>query len=222
MDGILPAAGLATRMRGLPKFLLPVNSEYETLIERQISKLREVNCGTIWIPTRPEFIILLESILASQEQVIIFPLESKTMNETVIKVLDVSGAEHFALAMPDTYFLSENPFKVLNSVPAIAEVGCWKIRDKQRGKLGQVLVNQDNLILDIVDKDYNCDYELAWGCLTFSRDLTKYIDVNDPHIGYALRNAMKSNDLKIQKVEGDYFDCGTASEYIELLLANTN
>ena len=218
----MPAAGLATRMRGLPKFLLPISNDYETLIERQISKLRESNCVTIWIPTRPQFVILLESILRAQKDVIIFPVESKSMNETVLKVLNVSRAEHFALAMPDTFFLSENPFASLNSEPLIAEVACWEIRDKQRGKLGQVFVNEDNIILDIIDKNPNCEYELAWGCLTFSRGLIKYIDVNDPHIGYALRNAMKNHDLKIKKVQGSYFDCGTASEYVELLLANTN
>ena len=33
MDVILPAAGLAKRMKGIPKFLLPANDEYETLLE---------------------------------------------------------------------------------------------------------------------------------------------------------------------------------------------
>ena len=28
MDGILPAAGIASRMRGIPKFLLPTDREY--------------------------------------------------------------------------------------------------------------------------------------------------------------------------------------------------
>jgi CTP:molybdopterin cytidylyltransferase MocA len=38
IDGILPAAGLATRMRGLPKFLLPSGLVIASLTEKSLAR----------------------------------------------------------------------------------------------------------------------------------------------------------------------------------------
>jgi len=63
MDAILPAAGLATRMHGIPKFLLPSSEEYDSLIGLHIDNLIK-HCERIWIPTRPELKDVWEISLA--------------------------------------------------------------------------------------------------------------------------------------------------------------
>ena len=42
MDAILPAAGFALRMKGIPKFLLPSSVDYESLLETHISNLKKI------------------------------------------------------------------------------------------------------------------------------------------------------------------------------------
>jgi hypothetical protein len=41
VDLILPATGLANRMRGLTKFLLPIDNKYTTLIEYHINNAKK-------------------------------------------------------------------------------------------------------------------------------------------------------------------------------------
>jgi hypothetical protein len=104
------------------------------------------------------------------------------------------------------------------SVDSFASLACWKIRDEQKGKLGQVLVDQGNKVTDIRDKDINCDYELSWGAVSFSRALINYMEITDPHIGMAVAKSVKNGeDVNCLMVDGEYFDCGTPREYFHLL-----
>jgi UTP-glucose-1-phosphate uridylyltransferase len=216
MDAILPAAGLATRMQGIPKFLLPSSREYDSLIGLHIDNLIK-HCERIWIPTRPDLVLLFDTFGFRNEKITILPMSTKTMSETITKVLSISKAETHFLCMPDTYFFGEKPYELLNKNPLIADVACWNIREDQFGKLGQVKVG-DDFITDIKDKDKNCKYNLNWGCFTFSRDLIPFIDDNDPHLGYALSNALE-DEQKIQYkiINGSYYDCGTPDEYLNML-----
>ena len=52
------------------------------------------------------------------------------------------------------------------------------------------------------------------GSLTFNVDLIQYINPTEPHIGYA-----QSNNKKIHTkiIDGNYYDCGTPEEYLDLL-----
>jgi UTP-glucose-1-phosphate uridylyltransferase len=70
----------------------------------------------------------------------------------------------------------------------------------------------------MVDKDFSCNYEYAWGALTFSKKITQFLDSTDPHLGYGVKNAlMNSQSVTARKISGEYFDCGTPSEYLNLL-----
>lgn len=216
MDAIIPAAGLATRMRGIPKFLLPCDSTYNTLIEAHISALLEL-CETVWIPTRPEMVLLLDSLGLAKDRVVLLPMTTENMTQTVLKVLQIAKTENFHLVMPDTFFLGEKPYAKLSPKPDLVDLACWKIRNDQKGKLGQVLIDE-NQAIDIQDKDPSCEYEYSWGSLTFSRQLMNFASSSDPHIGYAVRSALKSGEtIHAQKIHGKYFDCGTPSEYLNML-----
>jgi hypothetical protein len=217
MDAIIPAAGLATRMRGIPKFLLPCDKTYTTLIELHILQLLEI-CETVWIPTRPELVLLLDSLGLAQDRVVILPMQTENMTQTVTKVIDIAKTKHFQLVMPDTYFHGEKPYSLLSKEPEMVDLACWTIRDDQKGKLGQVKVNYSGVVEDMRDKDPNCDYPNSWGALTFSRDLLNYSNTSDPHIGYAVKNALSAGAIVTAKqMHGKYFDCGTPSEYLGML-----
>jgi NDP-sugar pyrophosphorylase family protein len=218
MDAIIPAAGLASRMRGIPKFLLPADVNYQTLIEKHISSLQEI-VDTIWIPIRSEFVLLLDSLRLSGDRIVLIPMTTRSMSESVGRILEISSAQKFMMVMPDTAFIGEQPYEEL-STNEFAKLACWKIRDSQRGKLGQVEFSGDQ-ITAIVDKDPTCSYSHAWGALSFDRKLSRYIDYDSPHIGYAVRNAVNNGEYVTGfKVEGDYFDCGTPSEYSDLVTSN--
>jgi NDP-sugar pyrophosphorylase family protein len=217
MDAIIPAAGLATRMRGLPKFLLPCDLEYLTLIERHLANLQTI-CETIWIPTRPEMVGLLDQLGLARDNVVIIPIRSENMTQTINRVMSVSSAQTFQLVMPDTYFQGQMPYDMELEKDELVTLACWKIRPEQRGKLGQVEITDGSKVVDMRDKDPNCEYDYSWGSLIFRKELHKYMDLSEPHIGYAVKNALVSgNKIGAKKIEGKYFDCGTPSEYISLL-----
>lgn len=217
MDAIIPAAGLATRMRGIPKFLLPCDEVYTSLIERHLSNLLG-KVDTIWIPTRPDLVMLLESLGIARDRVVILPVITENMSQTVARVLQISSASHFSLYMPDTYFFGELPYDILESRNNFVHLACWRIRENQKGKLGQVQVNELNIVTDIKDKVINCNYDLSWGALSFSKELIQYVNLNDPHIGYAVNSAIKAKEkVEATVINGDYFDCGTPADYLHML-----
>ena len=217
MDAILPAAGMASRMRGIPKFLLPCDEIYTTLIERHLEAIFDI-VDTIWIPTRPDLVLLLETLGIGKEKVVLLPVTTENMTQTVARVLQISAAEHFMLIMPDTYFLGGQPYELLDPEPEFVELACWKIRDEQKGKLGQINIGQFNQVTDMVDKDLACEFEYIWGALTFSKKISGYLHMTDPHVGYGIKNGMQRKEIvTAKKIEGEYFDCGTPSEYLKLL-----
>lgn len=217
MDAIIPAAGLATRMRGIPKFLLPCDISYTTLIELHITQLLEV-CETVWIPTRPELVLLLDSLGLARDRVVVLPMQTENMTQTVLRVTSIAKTHNFQLIMPDTHFIGEKPYGLLSKEPKMADLACWSIRQDQKGKLGQVKVSAEGMVADIKDKDPNCEYPVSWGALTFSRKLMEYAKPTDPHIGYAVKNALETGaQITARILDGKYYDCGTPSEYLSLL-----
>ena len=106
MDFLIPAAGLATRMRGLPKFLLPIDDKYTTLLENHIIlALREIeSLERIFIATRPDLVSLIKSLNIEYPDLSVIEMETSSMNETILRLLEYSTSEYFQLIMPDTFF----------------------------------------------------------------------------------------------------------------------
>ena len=126
--------------------------------------------------------------------------------------------ESFLLIMPDTFFVGQKPYNQLDSNTDFCNLACWEIRDSQRGKLGEVKINQENSVVDMVDKKPDNGYKYSWGALTFNKKLVKYINADEPHIGYAVKNGIDAGEKVFASVvDGKYYDCGTPSEYVELL-----
>lgn len=220
MDLLIPASGLATRMRGLPKFLLPIDSKYTTLLESHLNHAyKEIDdLENIFIATRPDLVAFIKNLDLDYPNLSVIDMETNTMNETVLELIKFSKSQYFQVVMPDTYFLHDRPYGKLFSKPTFCDLGIWKIRPEQRGKLGEVEVDSEDFVLKIVDKNPDSLLDYSWGALTFSRELIKYINKDEPHIGYALTHALKNEEKITTKIiNGKYFDCGTPEEYFELL-----
>lgn len=225
MDGLLPASGAASRMRGIPKFLLPCDEEYLTILERHVMNMLEY-CQMVWIPTRPDLTILIESLGITSERVVAIPMVTKSMTETILKIAAISNAKEFMLCMPDTFYEGKLPYEQLSKLQGDLLLACWEIREEQKGKLGQVLFgggSENHKIVDSRDKDVTCTYDHSWGAMSFRRELLGLGNPEMPHTGYLIKPAIESGlDVEGFIVDGEYYDCGTPREYIQMLRKVTN
>lgn len=213
--GILPAAGSASRMNGIPKFLLPTGQSGKSLVERHIEQMSHFT-DQIWIPTRPKYVNLITSLNLGSN-VIVAGINSKTMSETVLHVTNFSRDGRYLLGLPDSYFDKVNPYEVLANSEFNLMLAGFKIRPDQRGKLGQFKL-EGELVVDAVDKSPNCDYGQAWGAISFSQEFVNLIHAEESHVGIAFPRALSLYKVGARVLDTNYFDCGTPSEYFKMLL----
>ena len=217
MISILPAAGYARRMKGIPKFLLPIDENYKSLLEYHIENLLPFSQELI-IPTRKDLLPIIKSLDYDFSNIIFMEVETNTMNETVSEVLKKFNYDQALIIMPDTYFSSGYPFLDKENLhDSLCTLACWKIRNEQRGKLGEVKI-ENGFIEKIIDKDINTGFDYSWGSILFNKEFEQYIIPNDLHIGYSAAMALENGEkVSAYLMDGRYYDCGTPSEYIELL-----
>jgi hypothetical protein len=217
--GLIPAAGTASRMRGLPKFMLPVSESVGTLIEHHV-KLLSSFVNIIVIPTRPENVSLLTR-LNLPENVHVTVLETATMSETVSRALGPIDFDHCILGMPDTYYLdSDNPYQTLATSMTETDVSLaiWRSTEEQRGQVGSIELERDHKVIRCADKDSNNHFGWHWGALAFNRSALNQLDPNTPHVGYMINPSLEHGlQVSATEISGNYFDCGTFSEYVRCL-----
>jgi hypothetical protein len=229
IHAILPASGSATRMRGLPKFLLPCDDDYLSLLERHIENLLE-SCETVWVPVRPDLVHLVESLKIPEERVVILTMTTQSMTETVRRVVELSSGSRFVVAMPDTYFYGELPYQHLVESKQPMSLACWKIRPEQYGKLGQVEIfpadasepesgiSREGFVTKAEDKNPECRYPYSWGAMAFDREMIDFAADEMPHTGYLLPKIIEQGiPIGAKVMDGEYFDCGTPAEYLAML-----
>jgi hypothetical protein len=142
------------------------------------------------------------------------------MNETILKMVENEDYDLAIMGMPDTHvdYISDTLIKkVSNNNDIIIGSYLWNIRDTQREKIGLCNID-DNHIFDIIDKNKDCDYNYGWGAIIFKKEFENYIKIDDLHLGYSMKLAL-NNSIKIpyEIINGQYWDCGTVSEYKEYL-----
>tara|TARA_B100000073_G_scaffold340889_1_gene341351 strand:+ start:253 stop:957 length:705 start_codon:yes stop_codon:yes gene_type:complete len=221
---IIPASGKASRLSGIPKFLLPIPGKNNLLsfhlgLSRNIDLITNVNLATN--STYFETIKNLDGLEVFKKLKNIELLNTNTMNETINNFREFES-EYFLLSMPDTYFADEdivqrmiNQIKVNPTYDCI--LGLWNIKKSQRIKVGQCRI-QKNKVVEVIDKNPEFNFKYLWGAVLFKKTLWDFIDSNDPHIGYSFNPAIKSG-LKIgyAKASGSYYDCGTIDEYWDMV-----
>jgi hypothetical protein len=218
MIGLLPAAGDALRMNGIPKFMLPLPDYKQTLISWHIEKQLEV-CTKVIIATKPENAILFKNFI-KDSRVFLLIVESQTVSETILKMIEAFPSVDYIFGMPDTFFVGENPYKILlNDEYSDLNLALWKIEKDQIGTLGQIKLDNKNNIIDIKDKDSKCKYELFWGAMRFNLNFINFINKNDSHPGLAIKPAITNNiKYKTSIINGKYFDCGTMDQYKKMIM----
>lgn len=220
MDLLIPASGYATRMNKIPKFLLPGNTLGTSLLEIHIS-LAAGFYENVFIATRAELVPLLnEKDLGFDVK--IFPMETSTMTETILELTRISEADSFAMIMPDTYFLGDNPHSFLSSGDDELNLALWEIQDHQKGKLGQIHLVGNKAIASS-DKDADCHFPYSWGALSFGKNFCSLLDSKMPHIGYGIPESIRlKQNNNCMVMDGAYYDCGTPYEYFEVIKKISN
>ena len=212
----LPSAGNASRLKGIPKFYLPIN-ENNNLINYHVENLNQIKNNQIVIATNSTNYGLLKESFKNEK---VIEIASNSMVETVYKSLNLNKDLHLVV-MPDTYF---NDYKVMkqkidkiNDSNIDIVLGLWKIREDQFGKLGQCKLKDDRVEI-VIDKDPDCKEHYAWGTILWKTSFNKYIQPSDNHFGTTINRAIQ-NGLKVGYVisDSDYFDCGTFYEYKKLI-----
>lgn len=215
--GLLPAAGTATRMSGLPKFLLPISDNHQCLLTYHV-ELMAPHVDRIIIPTRSEWVGLLESFEFGP-QVEVLPLRTDTMAETVKKTLVGVEYDWCVLGMPDTYFVGGNPYLDLAEHPrGEVSLAIFATRPEQSGKVGSVRLEVDGSVSDHADKDPDRDFGAHWGVMEFTPAVEQFLHPAATTGGYLISEALnRSMPVRGHLAGYPYFDCGTFSEYLQCL-----
>lgn len=221
---VIPAAGSATRMMGIPKFLVP-NASGMSLLRWHVSKSNFFADHTI-VVTRPEWSYLaFEALLGLNFELQV--VRTKTMTETVALALGSRNPKVALVQMPDTYLGNDSTLELtvnLSLEKASSAVSLWRTRPEQQGKLGQVEVKADNsgqyYVTKIVDKDPEFSSQFHWGAIAFFEPDCDEWNLSDAHVGITLQKMISSRDtFRVPAVISEelYYDCGTPKEYSSFL-----
>ena len=225
---VIPAAGLASRIGGVPKFLLPTPEDV-SLIKYHVD-LAQQYANQVVVVTRPEWAHVMHKELQDSESHIIVK-ETKTMTETVVTALRLVSSDVCVVQMADTYLGSGKILKDISEVSAEKQTDClaiWRTRESQMGKLGQVqlkAVAKDlNSVIKMVDKDPTFHTGLHWGAIALHKPNYAKWDLTLSHIGLVLERKLNVEKEEILALITDeqYFDLGTKSELSEFLNIQKN
>ena len=219
--GLIPCSGSASRINGIPKFLLPCKEG--NLINNTINLFKKNNINKIYISVSKENEHFIKPINEHDNDIKYIVKNTKTMSETVFNLVNIKSNKYI-LIMPDTYFLSQSNifFKELTEMNFLLNkfdivVILWKIKEYQYGKLGQINID-NNKVIDIIDKDINCRYPYSWGIIGWTNKVNNLIDITTPHIGFIINTALKLNiDVGYIISTSEYYDCGTPDEYFKMI-----
>lgn len=217
MIGILPCAGEASRIHGLPKYLLPVPGGY--LLDWHVKGMLAAGCGNVYVGARPGNVELLADYTRPAVQLYLAHNHA-TMTQTVQSMPIIPRIEDTVFGMPDTYWLAPNVYpmlvELLNNGADVAVAAFW-LRDGQYKRMGCVRL-EENKVVEVVDKPNIWPQRYGWGALAWTPKFWDFMQPDDPHVGYALPRAIEAGlDVRaVRFLGGLYYDCGTEQEYFEL------
>lgn len=219
MIGIIPAAGHATRMMGLPKMLLPIPGD-TTLIRRMRDSMQALNPRKICIGSTGVNLVLLEPL--DRHTTKLYPAYTTTMSETVLLARQYAEQDEAVLfGMPDSYIEDTAVFsKLAKSLEHGADVavGIFLTNPEQRHKLGMCRIDDDGRLLEVIDKPKATHLRYAWGVIAWKPVFWQHIHAADATIGYALTRAIEAQlNVYTVRLDGAYYDCGTPDEYFKLI-----
>jgi dTDP-glucose pyrophosphorylase len=219
MIGIIPAAGKAARMAGIPKMLLPTPEGI--LINVLIARMQEAQImrSAVYVGINQE-----NSEILRLPNTLFYAVCTDTMSETVLLARKYAKDESVLFGMPDSYWEDTRVYARLTAAlddGAMVAAALFATRPEQRQKLGMCEVQEieeDWRITSVADKPAQTHLTFAWGALAWTPDFWRHIAPEDPHVGYALQRAVAAGvDARAVFTEGGYWDCGTPDEYFALI-----
>ena len=213
---ILPAAGLATRIGGIPKFLLP-NRQGRPLIIDHIAAASGVD--RVVVVTRPDLTEFVRALIHQHlgAKVDVLSASTSTMSATVHSALAaLPEIEGFAVGLPDTAVLPAVPYEALYRALEDSDIAiaAYPTRVDQAGRLGALRL-ADHRCTEVRDKDPSAsDWPNHWGALAFTGAAFRaYSNPGDAHVGFALQKGV-ANGANAQVVHfgEEYYDLGTVEE----------
>jgi hypothetical protein len=218
MIGLLPAAGNATRINGLPKFLLPVPGGF--LLDRHVASQYAAGATQVYVGANPQTAPLLCKY--APDASVYLARHYATMSETVLSAYDDINADGYPFVlfgMPDSYVPDTTYTRLTRALHDGAQVAVavFPARSGQHRRGGMCRLDGAR-ITEVVDKPQETGLTWIWGALAWKRPFWACIAPEDPHVGYALPRAI-ADGLIVHAVTFDdpYFDCGTVDEYFNLV-----
>lgn len=216
MIGLIPAAGKATRMQGLPKYLLPIPGNF---LLRLVTERIGSRC---YIGANTENYELVRSYLRTGDTA--YLINSKSMPQTILAGKRYAGDSNVVCAMPDTFWTDDFVISSLENcltAGAICAVALFAVSDAQSKRLGMchtVLGTFGLTLVKVEDKPERSASRRAWGVLAWSPEFWQYIREDDAHMGIALQRAIDAGvEIAAVHADGRYYDCGTPDEYFTLI-----
>lgn len=215
--GLIPAAGQATRLHGLPKFLLPTAEGH--LLGRIEKQMRGAGVGMRVVIGSEETMPLIDQY--AEKSSLRAMVACRNMNEALLKCQNFTSGKCVIMAMPDTYIADPAVMAaVMDLIEQGADValGVFYARPEQRHKRGMVeWERRTGRVLDVVDKPQATELDEAWGVMAWSPVFWEYLGADMPHCGYGIIPALEDGlDVAAVHIPGGYWDCGTFDEYADL------
>ena len=219
MIGILPAAGNATRINGLPKYLLPIPNTY--LLDWHVQGMLASGCRRVFAGANSQNAVLLD--LYAPNALVYTARRHNTMTQTIISGYVQAIEENYSndlclFGMPDTYWTDNSVYWRLAAqikTGGHVAVALCPLRPNQYRSMGCVEV-EGNQVTAVVDKPEWSIFSYGWGALAWTPPFWDYLRPDDPHVGYALPRAIEAGlDVRAVKMDGSYYDCGTPEGYFE-------
>ena len=216
--GIIPAAGKADRMYGLPKMFLPIPGG--SVMGKVVERLQQGGASQILVGASPVNQSTIETY--APQGVTVYRAQSLTMVETVLTARRWCG-EKTIMAMADSYWYDTTLVRrmrdALDEVDLV--IGAFVIRPGQHRKLG--MIHRVNGHIEIIDKPIASKDSTAWGLVGWKEPFWEFMNAKDKHLGLAMNAAVNAGlKWKVEAGAWGYFDLGTLDEYYELLTAMTD
>lgn len=226
---VLPVGGSASRMQGLPKFLLPFDSE-SVLIEKHITAALDNEFSKVVVIVRDNFFEITSLYLSkfdSRVQIIKLDVRTKTMCETLLlglKGMKFTLEDQIVVALADTAFSRIQYQEIYSKALTLTsdpQLILFEGTEEQFGKLGQVEIDQHENVTAMKDKVPGCRFKFFWGIASFPYSLFERVDEIEAHIGISIQKWLDDGlVVKGIPVNSLYFDCGTFSEYRRFMNSN--
>lgn len=218
LTALIPAAGKAERLYGLPKFLLPVPGGH--LLGRHLGMHQTAGVENVYVGTIPAYSALVARYCGDRFNPVYHVHSAGNMVDTVRSGKQYTGHRDVMMTMPDTYIEDGGLLGRMREALGDYEmvVGVVETRPEQRHKLGMCVILNDQVV-EVVDKPLVTRLVWAWGALAWRAAAWQWIERGDAHFGVCLNRAIR-NGIKVGAVyaEGQYWDCGTLDEYTDCLI----